>query len=111
MAGRPPISLDKRFWEKVDRRGPDECWPWIGAEHGRGYGGILINYKSVPAHRVAHALCKGVVPPGMFVLHRCDNPKCVNPAHLFLGTHQDNMDDMVSKGRSRNGWSSAQAKA
>ncbi len=102
-AGRPPIPLEKRFWPKVKRNSPDECWPWIGAEHGNGYGGISVLGKSTPAHRVAYALANGEPPGAMFVLHRCDNPRCCNPSHLFLGTHQDNMDDMVRKDRVRSG--------
>jgi hypothetical protein len=100
-AGRPPIPIEIRFWPKVDRRSPDECWPWKGAEHGNGYGGISVLGKSVPAHRVAYALANGEPPGEMFVLHRCDNPRCCNPDHLFLGDHAANMEDMVYKGRSK----------
>jgi hypothetical protein len=90
--------LAKRFHEKVQQGEADACWPWLGAEHGKGYGGISIRGRSQPAHRVAYELACGAIPAGLWVLHRCDNPKCVNPAHLFLGTHQDNMDDMKKKG-------------
>lgn len=102
-AGRLPIPIEERFWPKVAKRGPKECWLWTGAEHGHGYGGISILGQSIPAHRVSWALAHGPVPPGKWVLHRCDTPRCVNPAHLFLGDHQGNMNDMATKGRGRLG--------
>lgn len=79
------------------------CWLWIGGVDQRGYGHIkdITTRRTVSAHRRSYLLFKGIVPPpGMFVLHRCDQPCCVNPDHLFLGTHQDNMADMAKKGRS-----------
>ncbi len=92
---------DDSFWSRVDRREPDECWPWLGARRGRmGYG--LFGFKhrrAVPAHRMAYLLSKGDIPKGMFVCHSCDNPPCCNPAHLWLGTHADNMADRHAKGR------------
>lgn len=68
---------------------------------GHHYGVFLVNGRSINAHRFAYQIAHGPVPDDMFVCHRCDNPPCVNPAHLFLGTHVDNMQDMISKGR---GW-------
>lgn len=91
-------TTEERFWAKVDRRGPDECWPWIGATNNRGYGQFWYGGGQRLSHRIAWLLLRGPVGD-LFVLHRCDNPICVNPAHLFLGTHQDNMQDMVTKGR------------
>lgn len=99
--GRTPIPIADRFWPKVDKLGPDDCWIWNGSEHGRGYGGFSYQGRSVPAQRIAWMLEYGDPPRHLFVCHRCDVPKCVNPAHLFLGTHQDNMDDMAAKGRGR----------
>lgn len=100
-----PASVDvteaKRaeFWSKVQRGSDDECWPWTGTRAG-GYGRIYLGGRVFEgAHRVCWLLTHGGIPGGMQVLHRCDNPPCNNPRHLFLGTHQDNMDDRGQKGR------------
>jgi len=97
--------LSERFWAKVDRRGLDECWEWQGSRTGRGrYGNVKVDsYTNAPSHRVAWELTNGPVPEELCVCHRCDNPPCCNPAHLFLGTHQDNMIDKVAKGRQSRG--------
>lgn len=88
-----------RFWERVDKRGPDDCWPWMGFRTSTGYGRTSLLHRTYQAHRVSWALAFGPVPDGLHVLHRCDNPPCVNPAHLFVGTHEDNMRDREKKGR------------
>ena len=99
-------TLEERFWAKVDKKGPEECWEWTGAKLRDGYGRIREGGqygRPVLAHRASWELAKDPIPKGMCVLHRCDNPACVNPAHLFLGTISDNAQDMVNKGRSTRG--------
>lgn len=92
----------ERFWSKVDRRQPDECWLWIGKTIARGgYGQIWFNCKRSIASRVAMSIALGREPNrNIYVCHRCDNPPCCNPSHLFLGTCSENGLDSVSKGRS-----------
>lgn len=86
-----------RFWEKVQRS--DGCWLWTGSLMTRGYGQVFWNGRPDGAHRVAWMLTRGEIPDGLYVLHRCDNRPCVRPDHLFLGTHEINMKDAVTKGR------------
>ena len=98
--GPAPRPVAARFWEKVDKRGPDECWPWIGTPGKRGYGAFKAGGRMFIAHRIAWELAHGPIPQGMCVLHRCDNPPCVNVhAHLFLGTSAENNTDRHIKGR------------
>ncbi len=88
---------EHRFWENVQKT--NGCWIWTSGTVAYGYGNLCINGKMQRTHRYSWELHNGPIPDGLFVLHKCDNPLCVNPAHLFLGTHQDNMDDKMSKGR------------
>lgn len=93
-------TLDERFWPRVDRRGDDECWPWLGAPNEHGYGVIHHGGKMFKAHRVSFMLANGRDPVGD-VLHSCDNGAqgCVNPAHLSEGTHQQNCKEARDRGR------------
>ena len=93
----------EKFWSKV-KIGPD-CWEWTGAHNPEGYGGVYHNGKYVKAHRYAWELTFGVIPDGMCICHRCDNPPCVKPEHLFLGTKRDNLLDSYHKGRPHQGFS------
>lgn len=88
-----------RFWAKVDKRGPDECWPWLGATNPKWYGNFRIAGHCLGTHRVAYAVSVGPVPKGRHILHSCDNPPCCNPSHLWDGTNLDNMRDKKTKGR------------
>lgn len=97
-----------KFRACIDRSGgPEACWPWIGkcqtGGYGRFEGGSKLKRRSCLAHRLAWTLKNGPIPKGLNILHSCDNPPCCNPAHLFVGTHRDNMADMTAKGRSTHG--------
>lgn len=98
MAGYP-ITVYDRFWSKVDRGAEDECWPFNAFRDKDGYGRFSIGPDDMSAQRAAWLLTFGTIPNGMHVCHTCDNPPCCNPAHLFLGTHADNMRDARKKRR------------
>lgn len=94
-----------KFIEKIDFNGSliltTPCWEWAASKNSKGYGQLGNGFGKAPlrAHRLSWELYKGEIPKGLCVCHRCDNPSCVNPEHLFLATHQDNMQDMVNKKR------------
>jgi hypothetical protein len=94
---RQKIPVELRFWDKVEKGA--SCWLWVGS--GDRYGHIQVNGRPVGAHRVGYELQVGPIPPGKFVLHQCDNPRCIRGEHLFIGDAQSNMDDKVSKRRWR----------
>src|SRR5690242_10599760 len=94
-------NRDKIRFEKFFDQSCAGCWEWQGSTHASGYGQISICGKPRRAHRVSYLIYRGPIEPGLFVLHRCDNRKCVRPDHLFLGTSQDNVTDMEVKGRAR----------
>lgn len=102
-------SLAERFWSKVNIGAANECWEWQASLDTRGYGNLGVakpdgsgRFLTQRAHRIAWEITHGALPAGMLVCHRCDNRKCVNPAHLFLGDHKDNTRDCVAKGRLSN---------
>ena len=109
-AGRPAKPLAERFWSRVPGKPQDECWEWSGHCGNHGYGVIRDRKKFLTAHRVSYAINRGEIPNGLWVLHTCDNRKCVNPSHLFLGTHRDNDDDKMNKGRQSKGEQTGLAK-
>ncbi len=100
-APEPAAGIVERFWSKVDRGGPADCWEWQASfSSDAGYGQFWLNGTQVRAHRLAYRLECGPIPESLVVRHRCDNPCCVNPAHLELGTHKENSADRVKRGRS-----------
>ena len=105
-----PANTSEVLWSKVEKKGDDECWPWLGYRNSDGYGRVQINDWQYYAHRVIYNL----VYPGIidikapkltdekgFLLHTCDNPSCCNPKHLWVGTHRENMEDKVRKNRQK----------
>ena len=93
----------QRFIKHIKANKETRCWEWTRALDKGGYGIFNVNRKPVSAHRWSYEYFKGKIPKGLYVLHKCDNPKCIRPSHLFLGTNQDNTKDRHIKGRSASG--------
>jgi len=87
---------EQRFWSKVNKT--DICWVWTGCRNKKGYGSFYCK-KKIASHRYSYIIHNGNIPNGLLVRHTCDNPSCVNPAHLILGTNQDNVNDKMKRGR------------
>lgn len=93
------LKLEARFWAKV--RKSEGCWEWLGVKYRNGYGNFGIGRNKYSAHRVAYTLTHGAIPPGLVVMHSCDNPGCVNPEHLKAETQRENCADKIRKNRGR----------
>lgn len=97
---RAKVPIETRFWNKIDKKGPDECWTFNGAKLPNGYGLIWRENKLIYTHRLSLELALGrPISDGLFALHNCDNPSCCNPTHLREGTHLENMNDRTERGR------------
>lgn len=94
--------MTERFNSKFEKRGSDECWPWTAGLAPNGYGKFWLNGKTLGAHRISYLIHCGPIPEDKVICHKCDNKKCVNPSHLFLGSMKDNIQDCVKKKRQWN---------
>lgn len=105
-----PKPLEDRFWAKVNVGNANECWNWMGAKHPFGYGKIWTGERFKPSHHVSFILADNSIPDGMLLRHKCDNPSCVNPNHLEIGTTLDNIRDKMERKRGNNGVKHGNAK-
>ncbi|WP_455387391.1 HNH endonuclease [Petrachloros mirabilis] len=95
------MTVSDRLLSNIDIDSQAGCWIWTGAKGRKGYGVLNVNCKQMKAHRQSYLQFVGKIPAGMLVCHKCDNPSCINPQHLFLGTALDNSRDCISKGRQK----------
>ena len=103
--------LLKQFWESIDKKTNEECWEWIKGKTSKGYGTVRYENKTYLAHRLAYQLFHNkTLDKLIFICHKCDNPLCCNPNHLFQGTNKDNIDDKVNKNRQTKGETNANVK-
>ena len=93
------MTVAERLLANVNTTEPGFCWDWLKHKNKQGYGNIGIKNKTLMAHRVSYETFIGEIPKGMLICHHCDRPSCINPSHLFLGSHKDNSDDKIKKGR------------
>jgi hypothetical protein len=101
----------KRFWDKVNRTSdPSDCWEWNAYTSKKGYGHFSLRNNVLRAHRLAYELCKGPIPPNMYVLHKCNNTKCCNPSHLRIGSQLDNMKDRENSAHTARGLKNGRCK-
>lgn len=92
-------TIEMRFWGFVNKAAPNGCWEWTASRRQKGYGQFWMGNTMKRTHRLSWELLRGPIPDGLHVLHNCDNRLCVNPDHLRLGTHQENIAEMIAKGR------------
>lgn len=93
------MRADLNFWLRVQRGGDGECWLWVGWIRHDGYGALTVRGRHWAAHRLAYVLVNGEIPAGAFILHSCDERRCCNPAHLRIGTREDNTQDAIDRDR------------
>jgi len=93
------VPLAVRFWAKVSVKGDNECWEWMAGKDKDGYGRFRYGRQKARSNKVAWIIANGPIPEGLWVLHHCDNPSCVNPKHLYLGTNKENCRDRAERGR------------
>ena len=100
---RTGMTLEERFWSKVNKNGEGGCWIWTSATNTDGYGKFELDYKMIAAHRLSFELFNGPIPRGKYICHRCNRRNCVNPDHIYAGTQRQNVDDMLRDDRHSNG--------
>ncbi len=103
-------NIKEDVWKRINIKGEDDCWEWKGYVLSNGYGQIRIDYRRYRTHRLVYELTYGPIPEGLLVCHKCNNRKCCNPKHLYVGTQKDNLKQMIEDGRKPIGENSSKAK-